>query len=301
MTTKGVYFGIGTALFFGLSIVANKIGLEHTEITPLIYTTITSCIAAILSALFLLTKAQALRKTPPRSIVHTAAIGVIAAIGYIFLFEGQERTSAINTGLLTALTSFFAIPFAIAFLGEHLHKKQWPFVVLLFAGVYVLIVGNHLLEFNIGDILIIGTAIAWGLTGVLTKFPLRAMEPSIFACLRMIFGMLFLIIVTFPFFIGTMGTIETLPKWYLLSGVLMFGAIFFLVKTISEAKAVIALLVAVAYPIVTSIASALFLGEELTVQKIIGGALILVSIYQIVRIARQTSTSVPTTSQSSHI
>jgi len=78
--------------------------------------------------------------------------------------------------------------FAFLFLKEVPEKRQYPFILLLFAGIYLLTVDTHILQFNPGDILIILAAMLFGLTNALSKFAMHELRGELVASLRLLVG-----------------------------------------------------------------------------------------------------------------
>lgn len=62
----------------------------------------------------------------------------------------------------------------------------------------------------------------------------------------------------------------------------MWGFIVFLYRAIEISGAMMGTFVTISYPVVSTIGSILFLNEELAVQDIVGGTLILLSLYKLV-------------------
>jgi drug/metabolite transporter (DMT)-like permease len=73
-----------------------------------------------------------------------------------------------------------------------------------------------------------------------------------------------------------------LNGWFLVSGILMWGFIVFLYRAIEISGATMATLVSTSYPVVSTIGAIFVLHEGLAMQEIIGGVLILWSIYRLV-------------------
>jgi hypothetical protein len=70
--------------------------------------------------------------------------------------------------------------------------------------------------------------------------------------------------------------------WCVVSGVLMWGFIVCLYKVIEMSGAMMGTLVTISYAVVSTIGWILFLDEDVAVQDVVGGALILWSLYRLV-------------------
>src|SRR4029434_6835831 len=203
-------------------------------------------------------------------------------ISYVFLFWGQSLTKAINAGFLISLSGFFTMIFALLFLKEVPEKRHYPFILLLFTGIYLLTVGTHILQLNPGDILIIIAAMIFGLTNALSKFAMRELRGELVASLRLLVGAVLLIGFLLLWSPHVLTSLAGLKGWFVVSGVLMWGFIVCLYRAIEISGATMATLVSTSYPVVSTIGAILWLNEGLAVQEIVGGALILLSIYRLV-------------------
>jgi drug/metabolite transporter (DMT)-like permease len=168
------------------------------------------------------------------------------------------------------------------FLHEVIEKRKYVFIVLLFVGIYILIVGAHALQLNQGDLFIVIAAMTLGGTNVLSKFAMREMRAELVASLRMIVGAILLLGLVLLRSPHVLTALNGCTCWVLVSGLLMWGFIVFLYRAIEMSGAMMGTLVTISYPVVSTIGSVLFLNEELAVQDIVGGALILWCLYRLV-------------------
>ena len=283
MSTHGIIFGSLASLCFGAGIVVNKVGLAQSALHPLEYTALTVIVAGVLGGVVIVPQRAALYSCSWLCILNILFLGITASvISYVFLFWGQSLTKAINTGFLISLSGFFTVLFASLFLKEIPEKRQYPFILLLFTGIYLLTVGTHVLRFNQGDILIIIAAMIFGLTNALSKFAMHELRGELVASLRLLVGAVVLIGIILLWSPHVLTSLAGLPCWFVVSGPLMWGFIVFLYRAIEISGATMATLVSTSYPVVSTIGSILWLNEGLAVQEIVGGALILLSIYRLV-------------------
>lgn len=274
-------FAILSSLFFGVGLVINKIGLTKTTISSFEYTSYSVLVAALLSALVLVKQIDSFKGLSRQIYLYLILIGVLASgVAYILLFVGQSRTTAINAAFLSSLSAFFTIPFSKIILGSRLKRDRYKYVFLLLVGLYLLVAGSSLITFEWGDILVIMTAIIWGLTNVLSKIPMKQLSGFLVAMARLIVGSVFLLVLylalPFEFAIG-----HALNFWIISSGILMWGYILFLYKAIEQNGPVMASVVLITYPLVTVVVAFVFLGEIMSWQDVLGGALMLYSIRMI--------------------
>ena len=172
--------------------------------------------------------------------------------------------------------------FASIFLKEVLDKRHYPFILLLFAGMYLLTVGTHILQFQQGDILIIIAAMIFGLTNALSKFAMHELRGELVASLRLLVGAVVLLGILLLWSPHVLTSLAGLKGWFVVSGILMWGFTVCLYRAIEISGATMATLVSTSYPVVSTVGAVFVLNEGLAVQEIAGGALILWSIYRLV-------------------
>jgi drug/metabolite transporter (DMT)-like permease len=283
MNTRGIIFGSLASLCFGTGIVVNKVGLAQSALHPLEYTALSVIVAGILGGVMIIPNRRALFSCSRFCWLNILFLGITASVvSYVFLFWGQSLTKAINAGFLISLSGFFTMIFALLFLKEVPEKRQYPFILLLFAGIYLLTVGTHILQFNPGDICIIIAAMIFGLTNALSKFAMHELRGELVASLRLLVGAVVLMGILLLRAPHVLTSLAGLKGWFVVSGVLMWGFIICLYRAIEISGATMATLVSTSYPVVSTIGAILLLNEGLAVQEIVGGALILLSIYRLV-------------------
>jgi drug/metabolite transporter (DMT)-like permease len=283
MSTSGVLYGALASLCFGASLVVNKLGLARSALHPLDYTALSVIIAGILGGILIIPKRDALWSCSRLCWLNILFLGVTASVlSYVLLFWGQSMTQAINAGFLSALSGFFTMIFSAFLLNELLEKRKYAFILLLFVGIYILTVGTDILQFKQGDILIIFAAMILGFTNVLSKFAMYELPGELVASMRLIVGAVVLmgiIVVRSP---QVLTTLPGLQGWFVVSGVLMWGFIVCLYRAIEISGPTMATFVFTSYPVISTIGAVLVLNEGLGVQEIVGGALIVISIYNLV-------------------
>ncbi len=280
MTHRGVWYGVLAALVFGASLVVNKVGLLRQDLDPLAYTVLTTAVAGILSLPLVIRRFPAIRACSRRCHLNVLFLGVTASgISYILLFWGQSLTAATNAGFLLSLTAFFTILFAALLLGERIRRRQLPAIAVLAAGLYLLLVGAQALRVNTGDLILLATAALWGLTNAVSRFPMRELAGHLVASARLVIGAVFLLGVLLARDPGALAAAGRGEPWFLVSGLLMWATVVFLYKAIEEAGASIASIVVVTFPVVSTLGSVLFLHEGLSVERLLGGGLILFGVY----------------------
>src|SRR5262249_3453019 len=85
---------------------------------------------------------------------------------------GLTMTTVTNAGFITSLYVLFVPFFALAFLAQRPHPVIWIGMPMAIVGVYLLN-GGKLDSFNTGDLLVLGSAVAWAvqilMIGIVSK------------------------------------------------------------------------------------------------------------------------------------
>jgi drug/metabolite transporter (DMT)-like permease len=82
-------------------------------------------------------------------------------LAYTCLFIGLQFSSANNAAIILRSELVFALIFGFLFLNETISRRQLLWMSLMVFGVMLLVVTNQLTALGIGDLLLLGTPIAW--------------------------------------------------------------------------------------------------------------------------------------------
>jgi len=104
----------------------------------------------------------------------------------LFLYLGLRYTTAINAGLINALTPLATALLSAVFLREQLQRSQWLAAVITIVGVGWILSGGQLsvllaLDLNIGDMLMLLAVLSWsiyGLAGRRVMLTMSALETT---------------------------------------------------------------------------------------------------------------------------
>ncbi len=293
-TARGTLLGAATSVVFGASVVVNKAGLDHSPLPTLDYTTLSALVAGVLALPPVLGGARQIVSCSGVCLAKILAIGVFASgVASLLLFWGQSMTSATNAGFLLTLSAFFTVVFASLLIGERIEPRKYPAIGLLFAGLYLLIVGTHTIELNAGDLLVAGTALIWGVTNTIARSVMRDISGQLVAWLRLVIGAAFLAALVRLDSGRVSSTLAGGDLWFVASGVMVWLSILLFYKAIEILGAGMASLVMVSSPVVATIGAVLFLGEVLSPEDLIGGGLVLVSMVGITGLGRRAGPGQP--------
>jgi drug/metabolite transporter (DMT)-like permease len=287
ITPARLLLGGITSLAFGVSVVVNKAGLDHSELNTSEYTALSALVAGMLALPAVIARGRRVLSCSKTCLIKILIIALLATgIANVFLFQGQARTSATNAGFVLTLTAFFTVTFASLLLGERIDKRKYPAVAALFAGLYLLTVGTRSFSLNAGDLFIVGTAVTWGFSNAIARSIMREISSQAIAWVRLVFGAIFLMAL---FRVGPVEGFSAATGgdyWFVLSGIIGWAAILLFYKAIELLGASTAALVVVSFPVFSTLGAILFLGETLSAEDLIGGALIFISLIGITRVSR---------------
>src|SRR6266571_5272083 len=202
-----------------------------------------------------------------------------AVLGPIVYFYGLERTTASNSVFLSNSESLFTMLFAYAFLGERATRREY--VALGGIAVGAFIVATQLrfgdvqfLQFLIGNLMLIGAAVCWGVSNTTSTVLLRRTPIVSLLEIQLLFGA-----TAFAIILVVTGTPVTVPLPILpvlvllaVSAVGVFSVLFFYAfRTIGAMRTGAVLPTSALWGIL--VALYLFPKESLSGIQVLGGAL----------------------------
>ena len=288
---------IVAAGFFGLAATGTKYALGGFG--PV--TVLTVELLAATTGLWLLLLRRGYRR--PRSLGRVAVLGICEpGLAYLFFSFGLDRTTAANGALLSSLESGFVVVLALLVLRE---RARWPVitaVLIAVAGTVVLEGSTTFTGPGLGDLLIgLGALCAAAYTIVARG--LRTDEDSLTTTAHQFaVGLLLVLplaVVRWSTGAEPPGIHVPLRFWLVAAGVglLGFGASFLLYNAaIAHLAAGPAGVIINLAPAFGLISASLWLGEEMTDERLIGAALIALSVALFVSTEhhRPTARSAPT-------
>jgi len=181
----GYVAAVASAILFGVSSTLNKIALEN--VNPTVIAGMIYIVAGVfLFALYLSplrTKIQTKLDTSKtetkitKKDLRVIALVIICGsiIAPLLLLNGLNQTTAINTSLLLNAESLFTVIIAFVFLNERCAKKEYIGILMLLIGVIFLTTNGAFQKLTltqniIGNLLIIGACLFWGIDNNLSKF-----------------------------------------------------------------------------------------------------------------------------------
>lgn len=273
---------IGVQVAFGGLGVAAKLVFPH--LTPL-----SLALARLLAGaavLITLERLMVRSKLPPKrdllAFAGFALLGVVLNVG--LYLEGLKRTTATNAILLIATIPAFTLLIALALRREKVDKLQVAGLAISFAGVAGLVIAKGAsfgLGTVIGDVMVIANSLCYSFYLVLSKPYLKRYDSTTLIAWVFAFGVLEMAILAGPQLLATDWGMLDGRAWAGFVYVLLLGTVFtygvnawVLRHTSASHVANFVYL----QPIIGVSAAAIILGEPITWQLLLAGAIILAGV-----------------------
>jgi drug/metabolite transporter (DMT)-like permease len=277
-----------TLLFFimavwGVNVVAIKILVENFP--PVIMQSVRIFIAGLVVILVLLSRVH-FRKLSKKEWFYTLMAGLLGVVGHhFFLAVGLVETTAANAALILALVPISTSVLAILFLNDRLTILRFIGICIGFIGVsFVILQGNGgIVSISIGDLYVLMAMITQACAFIFIKKVTDTLDSKQVTAIMFIIGSISLLILSLylePQGISTMSMGETYV-WVILfvSAILATGLGHMLYNSaIHQIGAGQSAIFINLTPFFALIASAIFLGERITMSQVIGFILIIIGV-----------------------
>ena len=302
---KGIIFALGALLLVGLQpIIANS---RPLSLDPYFFAATTCIVEAIIFFPLMLIERKRIRLSHEKELIThedissllngwkknkilLIYIGINFGIAQVLFFWGYQLAGAINGALAQKTVVIFGLLFGYLINKEKVKYPQIIFSLVLFFGLILAVTAGkfNLLEFNIGVLLIIITAMIWMLAHSCTKPILDKNEatPVQLVFIRNFLSGLFLISTYFIFFpIENIYLIfDSINFFFIILMGLTYGlGLFCWYKVLTYLGTSKGTAMTSGTPIVTIIFATIILGEIFTIFHIIGTLLVILSVLMIVK------------------
>lgn len=208
---------------------------------------------------------------------------LLATISFLamgLLVIGQRYTTSINVALLGTLTIVTTMFFSWLLLGEPPSKRQRLWLLVMFVGLYVGIVGLNTVHLNSGDLIVLSSILLFGLGNALAREVMHRQGSFVVPNVRLVLsgGMA---LVASIFLIRNIDLMVQILPWALVAGLFYWLTMKTFAVSVHLINANHAVVLNNGQVISTSLAGVIFLGENYTWEKFIGSAIVLASIYYI--------------------
>lgn len=218
-----------------------------------------------------------------------------AVIAPTLFFYGLSNTSASDSSILINGEVLFSILLAVVFFNEKLIKREIIALILVLVGIVILTtnmqqfssssVSNSFVEFNIGNILIVGSTLFWALDNNISKILSKTIHiPKIIVLKTLIGGSLLFILAITVFGIAEFDVDIIHVPYLVFAGSMGFGAsLFFFLHSLKRIGTIKTILLFSTSSLFGMIFAKIFLNENITIYQIIAVGVILGGLYLIKR------------------
>ena len=269
-----------TTFLMGSSFAVVKIGLPYSS--PLLLAAIRFLLAGVIMALVVIVLKRP-HPTTKEDWLKILAIGTFQTAGVMgCIFLSLRTITASESSILTFTNPLLVVIFATIFLKVRYRLYQWVGVVLGIIGV-VITMGAQI-EFKIGIIYGVFSAVFWATATLLAKKWGVLFDTWVLSAYQMLFGGLLLFMGSFmleePFFIVNSHSILILLWLSILSSIVQFAVWYYLLQKSDPGKTSAFLFLAPFFGVLTGW---LLLGEPLYASLLVGGLFIIVGIFLVNR------------------
>ncbi|TCJ03942.1 DMT family transporter [Cytobacillus praedii] len=265
-----------TTFLMGSSFAVVKIGLPYSS--PLLLAALRFTLAGIIMAVIVII----LKRPHPTSISSWIKVFIIGAfqtsgvMGCIFL--SLRTITASESSVLTFTNPLLVVIFSTIFLTTHYKLYQW--IGVLFGLVGVSITMGAQIEFKIGILFGLLSAVFWAIATLLANKWGLHFDTWVLSAYQMLFGGFLLLLSSFilekPFFILNGNSLLILLWLSIMSSIVQFALWYYLLQKGEPGKTSAFLFLA---PFFGVLSGWLLLGESLYLSNIVGGMFIIIGIY----------------------
>ncbi|KOS67784.1 membrane protein [Lysinibacillus contaminans] len=265
-----------TTFLMGSSFAVVKIGLPYSS--PLLLAALRFTLAGIIMSLIVLVLKRP-HPTTKGNWIKMFIIGSFQTAGVMgCIFLSLRTISASESSILTFMNPLLVIVFGTIFLQIRYKLYQWIGVLLGLIGVSITMGGQ--IEFKIGILFGILSAVFWAISTLLAKKWGALFDTWVLSAYQMLFGGLLLLLGSLvfekPFFILNNTSLIILLWLSLISSIVQFAVWYYLLQKTDPGKTSAYLFLA---PFFGVLSGWLLLEESLYPSLIVGGVFILVGIY----------------------
>lgn len=278
---KGILLALTGALLYSTIPIFGKIAV--TIFSPIFVTFVVPALVALLLFVIVIIKKEIIKNVPKKDALWIVAIGFFAALGSLFSFQGLSLGKASDAGFLLQFELLFSGILAYIFLKEKLSFRQIVGILLMMLGAYVFTFKTTFL-LNIANILFLLAAFVWGINTVIVRRQLKNFSPLYIAFGRYFVSSLIL------FSFATSSFSENIKKitaenafLFLLYAVVVSGLILLLYHSLRYIKAAEASSFQLLAPILTAIISVFFLGEHIEAVRLMGGGVVILGLFLMIK------------------
>ncbi len=260
----------------GSAFAIGKIGLNYSS--PILLVALRFTMAGIIMGAMV----WVFKREHPKKIMDwlkIAVIGLFQTAGVMgCIFVGLRTISAGELSILTFTNPLLVVALGTIFLKIRYNPQQWLGVFLGFIGVYITLGAN--LDFKIGTLLGILSAVSWAIGTILIKIWGLRFDIWVLTAYQMFFGGIILfflsLLIEKPYFIVEFNSIFILLWLTIMASIIQFAGWFYLIQKGDSGKVSAFLFLA---PFFGVLSGWLLLNEQLDVNVLAGGLFIFSGIF----------------------
>ena len=277
--TKGVVTGLLSAFFFASYLVINRYIYTEFKVDSLAFAFLFNALAGIYAGLALM---QRYNQRKMRSVwqdrYKILLLCTYGLLAMLLLLIGQRYTTSIHASLLVTGSIVATMVFSTLFLKESITTRQKWWVVGMFVGLYVAIVGVQAISLLSGDLIILIGVIFFGLGNVLSRSLMQRHDSAIIPDLR-VFLVAVIAGLVYVLFFHSINIFSLVGLWTVVSSLCFWLTMRSFAATVHLVNANHAIVLVNAQIVPASLAGVFLLNEHYSLEKFVGSVIVLVCIY----------------------
>jgi drug/metabolite transporter (DMT)-like permease len=210
-----------------------------------------------------------------------------AAIAPAMFFSGLKLTTAADGSLLSNGEIIFSIILALTLFGEKLNRIGYVAMAIILTGVIIVSTNlefdRSLLKVNVGNLLIIGATLFWGLDNNISRILSHRIDITRIIQLKSFIGGFIILVLGLLLGIPVNINLTEIP-YILLLGILGFAvSLYFLLQGLSKIGTTNTMLILSLSSVFGLVLAAIILHEHISIFQIIAAVIMLFGIYLISR------------------
>jgi drug/metabolite transporter (DMT)-like permease len=281
---KGLVYGLLSGLFVAGYVLVNRYVYNTYDVEPFYYS-VTFAVAGGLFALSALFVRHI--KTHDIKVSRTTAwqlpvVGLAGGTAMGLIVLGQNYTSAVNAAIVMTASILTTSLFSWLMLKESFSVRQRVWLAIMFVGLYLGVVGLHIVQFRLGDLIIFAAMVILGFNNTFSKVVMRRHDGNFIADARLtISGILMLLLGLLV--AGTDILVTTAGLWPILGGLFFWLCIRTFYACIQHASPNQAIVLNNSSVFFTAVVGVLLLSEAYDWLKFLGSVIVLLSLYFITK------------------
>lgn len=278
--TLGIVCGVLSAIFVAGYVTTNKHIYSNYDITAIEYGLIFSMAGAIFGISSLLfqmnTKNAKLLKNNSKSLL---ALGIVGAFAVGIFTIGQQYTTAVNASLLMTSTIVATALFSHYLLNEQYTKQQYIWMLVLFLGLYIGVVGFQSLDLKSGDLIVLSSVLFFGFGNAYSRVVMKRMGGArLVPDARLTVGGT-LALIAFLFVVKNVSIVVEILPFAILAGLFYWLCMKTFAKAVYLINANNTIVLNNSQIFFTSLAGVIILGESYSFEKLLGSVIAITAIY----------------------